>query len=80
MARITPEAAVAALAFLTTVVTYVRGSAREKAVRRAELVHSYSSEFSGNQSLVDLFTDLDYRRFRFVEDEDTWLGCNCSGG
>jgi hypothetical protein len=43
-------------------------------VRRAELVPSYSSEFSSDQQILDLFTAIDYGRYRFVCSELVWLG------
>lgn len=65
-------AAVATL--VTGLITYIRTSQREKSIRRADLVRGYTSEFYSEEALVTLFTDLDYSRFRFTADEETWLG------
>jgi len=65
---------VAAAAILVAVATYVLTARREKALHRAELVHAYSSEFSRDRELVDLFTDIDYERFEFEADQSRWLG------
>lgn len=64
---------VSAAAILVAVVTYLLTSRREKGLHRAELGHSYSSEFSHDHDLIDLFTDIDYERFRFATTDD-WLG------
>jgi hypothetical protein len=68
------EALVAAVAIVVSVIIYARTTVRERAVRRAELVRTYSTDLSQDQSLMDLFTDIDYERFRFVDSEDSWLG------
>jgi hypothetical protein len=65
-------AAVAAL--VTGLITYIRTSQREKSIRRADLVRGYTVEFYSDEALVTLFTDLDYSRFRFTADEESWLG------
>lgn len=68
------EALVAAVAIVVSVIIYARTTVRERAVRRAELVRTYSTDLSQDQSLMDLFTDIDYERFRFVASQETWLG------
>jgi hypothetical protein len=68
------EATVAAIAILIGIATYIHTSIRERAYRRAEMVRAYSAELSSAPELVDLFTQIDYNRFRFVADEETWLG------
>ena len=65
---------VSAAAVVVAAGTYISTSGREKALHRAELVHTYSSEFSHDAELVDVFTDIDYERYEFTEDETTWLG------
>jgi hypothetical protein len=65
----------AAIATLVAgLITYVRTSRREKSIRQADLVRAYTSEFYSDEALSTLFTDIDYSRFRFAADEDTWLG------
>jgi hypothetical protein len=59
---------------LVGVTTYILNARRERAIRRAELVRTYTSEFSVNEALTTLFTDIDYSRFRFIEDTEKWLG------
>jgi hypothetical protein len=65
-------AAVATL--VAGLITYVRTSRREKSIRQADLVRAYTSEFYSDEALITLFTDIDYSRFSFTADEDTWLG------
>jgi len=64
-------AAVATL--VAGLITYVRTSQREKSIRQADLVRAYTSEFYSDEALSALFTDIDYSRFRFTADEDSWL-------
>jgi hypothetical protein len=67
------QALVGLATLLLGVITYLINSQREKAIRRAELVRAYTCQFSGDQDLVNLFTEIDYSRFRFERDEH-WLG------
>lgn len=64
----------AVVTLVTGLITYIRTSQREKSIRRADLVRTYTSEFYSEEALVTLFTDLDYSRFRFTADEEIWLG------
>ena len=56
------------------VVTYAVTQFREVSLGRAEMVRSYTCDFYGDPAIIDLFTDLDYDRFTFVDDQTTWLG------
>jgi hypothetical protein len=68
------EGIATAIGVIVALLTYVRTARREKAIRQAELVRGYTRDLSMDPALVDLFTDIDYERFRFVADEATWLG------
>lgn len=64
----------ALLAVLVAVATYVGTSRRERAIRRAELIQAYTTEFYQSEDLYRLFADLDYDRFVFSQDRTHWLG------
>lgn len=67
------DAVIAAVAVIIGLATYVRSTARDKAIRRAELVRAYTSEFYQGSNVVDLFVSIDYNEFQFVNDTTTWL-------
>src|SRR3954454_12033151 len=64
----------AVVAVVVAIATYIGTSRRERAIRRAELIQTYTTEFYWSDEIFDLFTDLDYDRFSFVENHETWLG------
>ena len=64
----------ALLAVVVAIGTYVGTSRRERAIRRAELIHMYTAEFYGSEEIYSLFADLDYDRFSFSDDRSSWLG------
>lgn len=68
------EGIIAGIAVVVGLATYIHTSIRERAFRRAEMVRAYSADLSSVPELVDLFTQIDYDRFCFVDDEETWLG------
>lgn len=59
---------------LVAVATYIGTSRRERAIRRAELVQTFTSEFYQVDEVYRLFADIDYERFEFSDDRDSWLG------
>ena len=59
---------------LVAVATYIGTSRRERAIRRAELVQTFTSEFYQADEVFRLFADIDYDRFVFSEDRESWLG------
>jgi hypothetical protein len=61
-------------AIVVALVTYVATRIRDSAVHRADLVRQYTADFYASDAVVALFVEIDYERFRFVEDEETWLG------
>ena len=68
------DLAIAAL--LVAVVTYLATSRRERAIRRAELIQTFTAEFYESEEIYRLFADLDYDRFVFTPDPTTWLGAD----
>jgi len=66
------DLAIAAL--LVAVATYLGTSRRERAIRRAELIQTFTSEFYQSDEIYRLFADIDYDRFVFSEDRTNWLG------
>ncbi len=74
MLAVDPQVAVAVVGVAAGLATYVHTSNREKAVHQANLIREYTKDLSSDDRLVDLFTDIDYERFVFTVDPDTWLG------
>jgi hypothetical protein len=68
------QSATAVVAIVVALGTYVATRLRDSAIHRAELVRQYTADFYASDAVVALFVDIDYDRFTFVEDEDTWLG------
>lgn len=60
-------------ALIVAVISYIHANYRDKSIRRAELVKSYTSDFYASEEIVDLFMDIDYERFRFNNGGE-WLG------
>lgn len=54
-------------ALFVTVTTYVLSRRREDAIRRAELVKSYTDTFHSSEKLAALFLRIDYDKFEFSE-------------
>ncbi|GAB3055741.1 hypothetical protein GCM10027053_15910 [Intrasporangium mesophilum] len=67
------ESLATASAVALALVTFIFSNRRDKAIRRADLVRAYTSDFYADQNVVKLFSDLDYDRFRF-DATDEWLG------
>lgn len=67
------ESLATATAVVLALVTFLFSSRRDKAIRRADLVRAYTSDFYADEKVVELFSDLDYDRFRFTP-TDQWLG------
>jgi hypothetical protein len=61
---------------LVAVFTYIGTSRRDRAIRRAELVATFTSEFYRSEDIYRLFADIDYDRFEFSEDRTSWLGAD----
>lgn len=62
------------LALLVAVGTYAATRLRDSAIRRADLVRQFTVDFYSSDAVVALFVDIDYERFKFVEDKEKWLG------
>jgi hypothetical protein len=66
--------AAAIMAILVAMGTYVATRLRDSAIHRAELIRQYTADFYASDAVVELFVDIDYGRFKFVENKESWLG------
>jgi hypothetical protein len=71
---VTLDVFIAATAVAVALMTYVMTAKRDRDLRRSELVKSFTVDFYASNNVVQLFTDIDYNRFEFSPDEESWLG------